>query len=65
MCMSLSLASFVSLTGPGELWRNLLNTVMRDLVKSVVNIEQRWGEAKCLTIDVVLISNHNNACSSF
>ena len=23
MCMSLSLASFVSLTGPGELWRNL------------------------------------------
>ena len=23
MCMSLSLASFLSLTGPGKLWRNL------------------------------------------
>ena len=34
MCMSLSLASFVCLTGPGELWRNLFDTVMRDVVQS-------------------------------
>lgn len=36
MCMSLSFASFVCLTGPGELWRNVFNTVMSDVVKCVV-----------------------------
>ena len=35
MCMSLSLASFLSLTGPGELWRNARNTVMKEYLSAL------------------------------